>query len=343
MKEAALDVIVCPSCKNELALSVGASESAEIVEGSLTCIECDAGYPITKGVPRFVPKDAYAESFGYQWNWFRTVQLDSINETSESEEALQGATGWKDVEYKGRRLLDAGVGAGRFADRASAKGAEVFGVDLTMAVDAAYRNIGTRPNVHLFQADIFSLPFRDNTFDLAYSIGVLHHTPDPAAAFAKIVPLARPGGMIVLGLYNSTARLPLRLRRLVAKATGYRWIPFDPVLRDRQHEPDRRRAWLRDQYQHPEEHRHTIGEVQRWFAENGVDYVRTYPSAVLGADDDCGLFERAPDNWRVEGWLAQMSWALTLGHEGGLFVTIGRRAIAAEPRVTVERHSAGTG
>ena len=173
MKLSALDVIVCPQCKGELALETRAKEGAEVVEGSLTCSACGKAYLITKGVPRFVPQDAYAQSFGYQWNWFRTVQLDSINESSESEQALTGATGWSDKEFRGSRLLDAGVGAGRFADRASAKGAEVYGVDLTMAVDAAYRNIGTRPNVHLFQADIFELPFRENTFDLAYSIGVL--------------------------------------------------------------------------------------------------------------------------------------------------------------------------
>jgi hypothetical protein len=97
------------------------------------------------------------------------------------------------------------------------------------------------------------------------------------------------------------------------------------VLRERRHEVERRDAWLRDQYQHPEEHRHTLAEVQRWFGENGVEYLRAYPSAVLG-EEPIDLFERAVDNWRPEGWLAQLSWIGTLGHEGGLFFTIGRRA-----------------
>ena len=97
------------------------------------------------------------------------------------------------------------------------------------------------------------------------------------------------------------------------------------MLRDRQSEPARRDAWLRDQYQHPEEHRHTLAEVQGWFGENGVDYVRAYPSALVGGDH-AELFEPAGDNWRLEGWLAQLGWIRALGHEGGLFVTIGRRA-----------------
>ena len=96
--------------------------------------------------------------------------------------------------------------------------------------------------------------------------------------------------------------MPLRLRRLVARASGFRLIPFDPVLRDRHGEPARREAWLRDQYQHPEEHRHTLAEVQGWFTENRVEYLRAYPSAVLG-DEPSELFVRAADNWRPEGWL----------------------------------------
>jgi hypothetical protein len=115
------------------------------------------------------------------------------------------------------------------------------------------------------------------------------------------------------------------MRRLAAKLSRFRFVPFDPVLRDRAAEPARRDAWLRDQYLHPEEHRHTLTEVQRWFAENDVEFVRSYPSAVLGDEPD-DLFAPADDNWTFEGWLAQLGWIWTLGREGGLFFTIGRRA-----------------
>ncbi|HYT73914.1 MAG TPA: hypothetical protein VEL79_04115, partial [Vicinamibacterales bacterium] len=69
----------------------------------------------------------------------------------------------------------------------------------------------------------------------------------------------------------------------------------------------------------------TVAEVQGWFAENGIDYLRTYPSAVLD-DEPTDLFAPATDNWRPEAWLAQVGWMSRLGHEGGLFFTIGRRA-----------------
>jgi len=164
---------------------------------------------------------------------------------------------------------------------------------------------------------------------VVYSSGVLHHTANPRRSFASLAQLAKPGGMIVLGLYNSFARIPLRLRRLIARLSGYRLIPFDPTLSDRKNEPARREAWLRDQYRHPEEHRHTLAEVQSWFADTGVEYIRAYPSAQLG-DSESELFEPAGDNWRLEGWLAQIGWMRSLGHEGGLFITVGRQGSPAD-------------
>jgi SAM-dependent methyltransferase len=202
MKAAALDVLVCPACQSSLDLQASRTADREIMEGALACGSCRISYPIRAGVPRFVPDGLYASSFGHQWNWFRTVQLDSETGTTRSEDALRGATGWRDEEYQGKRLLDAGVGAGRFAERAAAKGADVFGVDLTTAVDAAYRNIGQRDNVHLIQADIFALPFRHDTFDLAYSIGVLHHTPDPERAFRRVAAVVKPRGRFAVYLYS---------------------------------------------------------------------------------------------------------------------------------------------
>jgi SAM-dependent methyltransferase len=203
----------------------------------------------------------------------------------------------------------------------------VVGADITRASlklgAAAARRFGVT-GVQFVETDLHNPGLRTGAFDVVYTSGVLHHTSNPRQAFEAILPLLRPGGTIVIGLYNALARMPLRLRRTVARLCGYRWIPFDPVLRDRKSEPDRREAWLRDQYRHPEEHRHTAAEVRGWFAENGIEFVRTYPSLLIGEKTE-NLFAADEDYWPIEAWLSQIGWMATLGHEGGLFVTVGRR------------------
>jgi SAM-dependent methyltransferase len=226
------------------------------------------------------------------------------------------------------RILEIGCGTGQMSLYLARADRVVIGADLTrgslLLGAAAARRFGLH-RVQFVETDLHRPGLRASSFDVVYSSGVLHHTPDPRASFARIAKLARPGGMIVLGLYNTFARIPLQLRRIVARLSGYRFIPFDPVLRDRKNDPARREAWLRDQYQHPEEHRHTLAEIQGWFEENGVEYVRAYPSALI-AERPEELFARAADNWWLEAWLAQLSWIRTLGHEGGLFITVGRRS-----------------
>jgi SAM-dependent methyltransferase len=238
------------------------------------------------------------------------------------------------------RIVEVGCGTGQMSLFLASADRVVIGADLTRAsleLAAAAAARFHLPRVRFVETDLFHPGLAAGAFDVVYSSGVLHHTPDPRAAFAALVRLARPGGIIVLGLYNAFARVPHRLRRAVARATRYRLIPFDPVLRDRAAEPARREAWLRDQYRHPEEHRHTLAEVQRWFRENGVEYLRAYPSAMLGEDPPSAseLFAPAGDAWGFEQLLVQLGWAARLGHEGGLFITIGRAppaaAIAADP------------
>jgi SAM-dependent methyltransferase len=228
------------------------------------------------------------------------------------------------------RVLDLGCGTGQMTIFLANGKRRVVGADLTraslaLAADAA-RRFGVERTLFV-ETDLRRPGLAEGRFDVVLSLGVLHHTPDPRAAFASLARLARPGGVIVVGLYNAFARLPHRLRRLLARATGMRLVPWDPVLSGRQAEPARRAAWLRDQYLHPEEHRHTLGEVQAWFRENEVEYLRSYPSALLddGAPQGDELFSKAEDNWWPEGILAQLGWMRTLGAEGGLFIVIGRR------------------
>jgi SAM-dependent methyltransferase len=237
------------------------------------------------------------------------------------------------------RIVDVGCGTGQMclflarADRA------VVGADMTRGSlrlgAAAARRFGL-DRVRFVETDLQRPGLKAGAFDVVFSSGVLHHTPDPRAAFARLAQLAQPGGTIVLGVYNAFARIPAKLRRVAGRLSGFRLVPFDAVLRERQHEPARREAWLRDQYQHPEEHSHTLAEVQGWFAENGIEYLRAYPNAMLDEEPE-DLFARAADNWPFEAWLTQLEWIWTLGREGGLFFIVGRRSRAG---ATPDHHDA---
>jgi 2-polyprenyl-3-methyl-5-hydroxy-6-metoxy-1,4-benzoquinol methylase len=225
------------------------------------------------------------------------------------------------------RIAEIGCGTGQMslylarADRVVV-GADLARASLRLAAAAARRFAVDR--VQFVETDLQRPGLKNGAFDVVYSAGVVHHTAEPRAAFARLARLVRPGGTVVVGVYNAFARVPARIRRTVARATGFTMIPFDPVLRERRHDPDRRDAWLRDQYQHPEEHSHTVAEMQRWFEENDLEFLRAYPSSVFGDEPD-DLFTPAADNWNLEEWLAQLGWMWSLGREGGLFFGIGRR------------------
>jgi SAM-dependent methyltransferase len=290
VKIEALNVLVCPRCKTALTLTKQKQEDAEIVTGQLDCYECHRTFPIVRGVPRFVNAESYASSFGRQWNWFRSVQLDSRNGGDKSARQLQEVTEWRDADYKGALLLDAGVGAGRYAECAAKQGAQVFGVDLSSAIDAAYSNIGRLANLHLVQADIFAMPFRNETFDLAYSIGVLHHTPDPRKAFDHVAAAVKPGGKFAIYVYDRyglhftdlwrkiTTRLPHSLMAVITLAAipSYYIYRLPLIGKILQHlapismVPNWRERWLDtfDWYTPRYQWKYLYPEIFRWFHEN---------------------------------------------------------------------------
>ena len=99
-------------------------------------------------------------------------------------------------------MLDAGCGGGRYARLVGGHGARVVGVDLSAAVEKAAALCAELPDVAIVQADLLDLPLAEAAFDLVYSIGVLHHTPDPRRAFAQIARRVKPGGRLAVWLYR---------------------------------------------------------------------------------------------------------------------------------------------
>ena len=136
-------------------------------------------------------------------------------------------------------------------------------------------------------------------------------------------------------------------RRSVARLSGFRWIPGDPVLRERRAEPARREAWLRDQYRHVEEHRHTLREVHGWFRENHVEYLRAFPDTLLASEPlrEGQLFEPAEDDWGFENVIIAPHYGGSHPdyerHVGEVFLANLRRYVAGEPLASVIDKEAG--
>ena len=78
---------------------------------------------------------------------------------------------------------------------------------MSLAVEAAFKNLGRDKNVNFIQADIFNLPLREGTFDFIYSLGVLHHTPDPKKAFKALPHFLKSGGEISITLYSAYQKI----------------------------------------------------------------------------------------------------------------------------------------
>ena len=94
-------------------------------------------------IPRFVQSENYAKAFGMQWNKFKKTQLDSFTKQPISYNRLRTAFGSNLNELKGKKVLEAGCGSGRFTEILLSHGAEVYAFDYSNAVDANYDNNNT--------------------------------------------------------------------------------------------------------------------------------------------------------------------------------------------------------
>ncbi len=184
-------ILRCLSCGSKLD-----SDQA----GGYLCPACKRAYPNVNGIARFVDAQHYAASFGFQWHRYQKTQLDN-EELRESERHFLAKTAMRPEDLKGKLVLDVGCGMGRFAEVATRWGARVVGVDLSAAAEVAAKNLADR-EFTAFQSDAFALPFAPESFDVIYSIGVLHHTPDCEAAVKGLNKYLKPGGLLVVWLYS---------------------------------------------------------------------------------------------------------------------------------------------
>lgn len=165
---------------------------------------CPSGCSFQKrnGITRFVSSERYAASFGIQWNEFRATQLDSFTGLTISHDRLKRLLGGSFDILKGKQVLEAGCGAGRFTEILLDHGAYVCAVDISEAVEANYKNCCKYDKYFVAQANILELPFEPGQFDIVVCIGVIQHTPDPEVTMQKLCEQVKPGGILIIDHYT---------------------------------------------------------------------------------------------------------------------------------------------
>ena len=200
-----LEILCCPECRGDLRLTDGRLAGARVESGTIVCSACGRRYPVSGFIPRFVPAENYAENFGFQWNRFRKTQLDSYSGVPISRDRLLLSLGVEADAIGGKRVLDVGCGAGRFAEVALSSGGRVVALDYSSAVDACWANLGPHPMLDVVQGDVYKLPFKRPSFDIVYCLGVLQHTPDVRRAFLALPEHVKGGGRFAFDVYPKLA------------------------------------------------------------------------------------------------------------------------------------------
>jgi SAM-dependent methyltransferase len=229
MREELLNVLAEPGTGARLELRDPRGTGGRIEEGTLVSTLTGHSFPIVRGIPRFVDPSNYTQSFGMQWNLFRRVQIDSAAGGSQSRDRFDSETGWDEARLSGKWVLDAGCGAGRFAEVAAARGANLVALDMSSAVEAAKETLAPFPNVDVVQGSILDPPIAASSVDFAYCIGVIQHTPDPPRAVREVVKTVKRGGEFSLTIYARQPWSKLNAKYLVRPLT--KRLPHDVLLK----------------------------------------------------------------------------------------------------------------
>jgi 2-polyprenyl-3-methyl-5-hydroxy-6-metoxy-1,4-benzoquinol methylase len=225
--------LACPRCRASLRIS----------NSEAGCPACGRVGVLKQAVWDFVGEEDYAKSFGQQWTRFNHTQLDSRNGTIISQSQFELVTGWPAAELKHQSLLDAGCGAGRYSEVAVRAGACVVAMDLSEAAFVARANLANTDASLVVRGDLLHPPLALGSFDRVVSIGVLQHTPDPLGAIRRLMQVVRPGGQLVIWMYERrwySELLPKSLLRritrhlspsVVSRLSGFLVRSFTPAAR----------------------------------------------------------------------------------------------------------------
>jgi carbamoyltransferase len=325
------NALASPCCQAELSRQ----------NGKLICTRCSHAFEVNDRIPMLYwphekmndPRDVteIVKAFYEETPFPNYDDHDSVRSLIEkSRRGLYAQRLDATIPYNST-VLEVGCGTGQLTNFLGISCRQVIGTDMclnSLRLGEAFRREHGLDRVRFLQMNLFRPCLKPAQFDVVLCNGVLHHTADPYGGFCGLVPLVKPGGHIIIGLYNKYGRLLTDLRRQVFRLTKgqAKWI--DPQLRKAGLSKGKREAWFADQYCHPHESKHTFGEVLQWFDNNGLDFIRGVPALTTESNglEHANLFESQPRGTAMDRGLVQGMEIFAAGQkEGGFFVMIGRK------------------
>jgi 2-polyprenyl-3-methyl-5-hydroxy-6-metoxy-1,4-benzoquinol methylase len=309
------------------------SDSIELLEGALRSRISGCTYPFIEGVPSLFGGEGEGDDVRgrvqdfYEENPFPSYEgLEEFGELVNKGRHNPFTSKLLEAIGYNKLVLECGCGTGQLSHYLQLNNNHVLGIDMTrssLALAIEHKRRNQLPRSSFAQMNIFDLAVKDESFDVVVSHGVLHHTYDARKAFSCVARKGKPGGIVMVGLYNSYARILTWLRSQLVSLTGSK---IDYVVRNQIRDARKAEIWIRDQYFNPHETWHSIGEVLGWFEENDIEFLNCFPH-ILGSsgEDDPKLFGPSDPGTRYQRVVTQLSWLGTIAREGSLFDLIGRK------------------
>jgi SAM-dependent methyltransferase len=136
------------------------------------------------------------QSFGEEWQKFNNFSDQEITQLGNEYFDLLA-----NIDLSNYNVLDIGCGSGRFTKYLAPLVKTIEAIEPSTAVFAASKLLQNETNVRITCADVSNIPFNEASFDLVFSLGVLHHVPDTREALNNAVKMVKPGGYFLVYLY----------------------------------------------------------------------------------------------------------------------------------------------
>lgn len=344
MLKSLLCVIVCPKCNCNFALESSLEDNNRVIKGNLICNNpsCKSVYRINDGFPdltvyKFEQERKVARTFGFEWRNHHEGRIEA--------EKVFGRTIEQDLDMffeisnlnrsylKGKTILDVGCGSAKLTKALTQFSPEyVLGVDINESTYLSHKYCYNSDKCQILRSDVFNLPIKNESIDIGWSCGVIHHTPDAKAAFKIIGSKIKPGGRLSIWVYKkgfypfrfikdifkyfSLDRLPNNIIFYLSKVFSilsivihgvYRilfWIPINiygkknsRIARTLRYRPydEFLMTWF-DALSPCIDSRHTIEEVEGWFKECGFIDLKFWDNQIGMSGTKSNNFKNSASN-----------------------------------------------